>query len=62
LTLKELRWREQELVHRLKADPGKVKMARRLRQETTTTLAWITGRLRMGPWTYLPNRLKLHEQ
>ena len=37
--LKKLRWREAELPKRRKGDPGKVRIARRWRQETTMTLA-----------------------
>jgi hypothetical protein len=36
---------------------AKVKIARRLRQETTMTLKWIADRLRMGTWTHVTNRL-----
>jgi hypothetical protein len=56
--LKELGWQAQELARRLKGDSGKVKLARRLRQETTMTLAWIASRLHMGTWTYVSNLLK----
>jgi hypothetical protein len=31
--------------------------ARRLRQETTTSLKWIALRLHMGSWTYVSNLL-----
>ena len=40
---------------RRKGDAGKVKLARRLRGETTMTLAWIARRLKMGAWTYVAN-------
>ena len=53
--LKELGWREKELDERRKGDKGKVRMARRLRQETTMTLAWIAKRLKMGSRTYVEN-------
>lgn len=41
-------WDEGELERQRKADREKVKMARRLRAETTMTWAWIAGRLKMG--------------
>jgi len=34
-----------------------VRIARRLRGETTMTLKWIAQRLRMGSWTYVANNL-----
>lgn len=55
--LKRLRWREADLSRRRKGDPGKVRIARRLRQETTLTLRWIAERLKMGTWTHVANRL-----
>jgi len=35
-----------------------VRIARRLRQETTMTLAWIAQRLNMGVWTHVSNLLR----
>jgi len=55
--LRSLGWKHGELEKRLKADPDKVRIARRLRGETTVTLRWIAGELRMGRWTYLSNNL-----
>ena len=55
--LRSLGWKHGELEKRLKADPDKVRIARRLRGETTVTLKWIAGELRMGRWTYLSNNL-----
>ena len=46
--LKELGWSMQDLESRPKGDARKVKIAQRLRQETTMTLSWIAERLRMG--------------
>lgn len=43
-----LKWAEQELVVRRKGDPRKVRIAARLRRETTVTLLWIATRLHMG--------------
>ena len=48
-------WTEDELGSRPKGDP--VKVALRLRQETTVTLKWISARLQMGAWTHLNKRL-----
>ena len=55
--LAELGWTEADLEQRRKSDPGKVAIARRLREETTMTLAWIARRLRMGVWTHVSNLL-----
>jgi REP element-mobilizing transposase RayT len=55
--LATLGWNEGELSRRRKGDPEKVRIARRLRQETTMTLAWIAQRLGMGVWTYVSNLL-----
>ena len=43
-----------------KGDPVKVKLAQRLRRETTMSLKWIARRLQMGSWTYVSNLL--HEK
>jgi hypothetical protein len=56
--LAKLGWSESDLAERRKGDPGKVGIARRLRQETTMTLAWIGQRLRMGVWTHVSNLLR----
>ena len=55
--LQVLGWKEKELSERAQGDKGKVKLARRLRAETTMTLRWIAGRLQMGTWTYGSNLL-----
>jgi putative transposase len=55
--LRKLGWTEQDLETRRKGEPGKVRMARRLRCETTVTLKWIAQRLRMGTWTHVANRI-----
>jgi hypothetical protein len=56
--LAKLGWAEADLAQRRKGDPGKVRIARRLRQLTTMTLAWIAQRLRMGVWTHVSNLLR----
>jgi putative transposase len=55
--LKRLGWNEADLEQHRKGDRRKVKIARRLRQETTMTLKWIAARLKMGTWTHVTNRL-----
>jgi putative transposase len=55
--MKKLRWKEGELERRPKGDAGKVRIAARLREETTVTLKWIAQRLQMGTWTHVTNRL-----
>jgi len=56
--LQKRRWTEEELARRRKGDPGKVRIARRLRRETTMTLGWIAQRLNMGVWTHVSNLLR----
>ncbi len=56
--LKRLGWTESELTTRRKGDRNKVKLARRLREETTMSLAWIAEQLRMGSWSYVSNLLR----
>jgi REP element-mobilizing transposase RayT len=46
--LKRRKWKEEDLSQRAKGDPGKVRIAARLRAETTVTVAWIADRLGMG--------------
>jgi hypothetical protein len=41
----------------VKGDPWKVRMAARLRRETTMTLKWIAERLCMDSWKHLNGRL-----
>ncbi len=53
-------WKEEDLPGLPKGDKSKVALARRLRQETTTSLKWIARRLHMGSWTYVSNLL--HEK
>ncbi|MHB8522995.1 MAG: transposase [Limisphaerales bacterium] len=55
--LQELGWDEHALRQRTKGDPGKVRIARRLRSETTLSLKWIADRLKMGSWNHVANRL-----
>ena len=56
--LKRLGWNQEELARRRKGDQKKVNLARRLRAETTMTLAWIAERLHMGSWSHVSNLLR----
>jgi REP element-mobilizing transposase RayT len=55
--LKRLRWEPEELTRRRKGDRRKVRIAMRLRQETTMTLRWVAQALHMGAWTNVSNLL-----
>jgi hypothetical protein len=55
--LARLNWSARHLKTTHKGDARKIRVARRLRSETTMTLKWIAGRLNMGTWTHLSNRL-----
>ena len=57
--LDRLKWTDADLAARRKGDPAKVRLARRLREETLVTVAWIARRLQMGSEAYLTNRLYL---
>jgi len=56
----ESRRNEGDLPGRRKGDTFQVRLARRLRRETTLGLKWIAKRLHMGSWTYVSNLL--HEE
>jgi hypothetical protein len=58
--LKRIGWKEADLEKARKGDPKKVKIALRLRQETTMTLVWIAQRLHMGTKTHLSHLLYWH--
>jgi REP element-mobilizing transposase RayT len=60
--LDALGWAAQELQGRRKSDPQKVRIASRLRRETTMTLEWIAGRLCMGAATHVAFLLQRHNQ
>jgi hypothetical protein len=57
--LKQVKWTEKELLAAAKSHPGKLALAGRLRRETTLTIREIAGRLRMGSWKSLSNKLYL---
>jgi hypothetical protein len=58
LEMRRLGWAESQLTRRRKGDRHKVAPARRLRAETTTSLAWIAERMQMGSWSYVSNLLR----
>jgi hypothetical protein len=58
--LKRRGWDKSTLMTRRKGDPDKTAIARRLRGETTMTLAWIAERLHMGSRTHLAHLLYWH--
>ena len=60
--LRRLGWQEADLEARRKGDQEKLKLAVRLRDETTVTLKWIAERLRMGTWTHLNHLLYWHRR
>jgi REP element-mobilizing transposase RayT len=60
--LKRLGWKEADLEARRKGDREKLKLAVRLRVETTVTVKWIAERLRMGTWTHLNHLLYWHRR
>jgi hypothetical protein len=46
--LRLLGWDVEELKRRRKGDPQKIRMAQRLRRETTMSFGWIAQQLHMG--------------
>jgi hypothetical protein len=56
--LRQAGWDETRLQSERKGHPMKVKLARKLRRETTMTLQWIAENLCMGTWTYVSNLLR----
>jgi hypothetical protein len=46
-----------DLEEHRKGDGRKVKIALRLRNETTISLKWIAARLEMGSWVHTANRI-----
>jgi len=48
--LRLLGWSEGELRQRRKGDGQKIRIARRIRKETTMSLRWIAASLAMGTW------------
>ena len=56
--LERRRWTARDLAQRRKGDAQKLKIARRLRRETTATLQWIANALYMGAAGSLANLLR----
>ena len=56
--MRRRRWTARDLAQRLKGDSQKLKIAQRLRKETTMTLTWIASRLNMGTAGSLANLLR----
>ena len=52
----------QDLQGRRKSDPQKVRLASRLRRETTMTLAWVADRSCMGAATHVASLLQRRNQ
>jgi putative transposase len=52
-----LGWNKGSLVRAGKGDERKVRLAVRLREETTMSLKWIAQHLEMGSWTHVSNLL-----
>jgi putative transposase len=55
-------WSEKELAQRPKGHPFKVRLARRLRMQTTVTLKWMAARLHAGTRGYLTHLLYWHKK
>ena len=55
--LEALRWSSLDLERHRKGDPAKLKIAERLRHQTSMTLDWIAQRLRMGSAGHLSHLL-----
>ena len=55
--LASLGWTAKDLRLRPKGDKEKVRIAGRLRAETTISLKWIAEHLEMGSWVHAANRI-----
>jgi putative transposase len=55
--MERLGWNQGALRAARKGDERKVRMAARLRKETTMSLKWIAQQLEMGSWTYVSDLL-----
>jgi hypothetical protein len=60
--LDALGWGEQDLHGCRKSDPQKVRIAARLRRETTMTLEWVANRLCKGAPTHVASLLQRRNQ
>jgi hypothetical protein len=59
--LDKLGWTARDLAARSKGDVRKVRLARRLRTETSVTWKWISGPLHMGTWMHAAS-LKMYTE
>jgi hypothetical protein len=55
--LRRRRWTREQLTRWRKGDKRKVRIALRLRRETTMTLKWMAEQLAMGTWANVARRL-----
>ncbi len=55
--MQRLGWDAAALRQAAKGDERKVRLARRIRRETTMSLKWIAEHLAMGSWTHVSNLL-----
>ncbi len=62
MALDKANWTDKDLERQRKGDRWKVRLAARLRRETTMTLKWIAERLHMGSWKHLNGRLYEHRK
>ena len=60
--MRRLEWSEAALRQAGKGDARKVRLAARLRKETTMSLKWIAQHLAMGSWTHVSNLLGASEK
>jgi hypothetical protein len=56
--LDKLGWTVKDLAARSKSDIRKVRLAGRLRTETSVTWKWISAELHLGTWTQQPAKLQ----
>jgi len=56
--LRKLGWTHRDLTATRKGDPRKLRIARRLREETTVSWAWLAPRLHAGVWRHLANQVR----
>lgn len=57
-----LGWNQGVLRKTSKGDERKVRIAARLRKETTMSLKWVAEQLEMGSWTYVSDLLVAHSR
>jgi hypothetical protein len=58
--LKATGWTEKDLGQHRKGDPKKVRIAAKLRKQTTVGWKWIAEKLHMGHWRSAVNAVRLH--